>query len=366
VNEVYPAVVIGAGPAGLAASRELTRRGIRHIVLERGAAPGHCWQKSYDSLRLHTGKHLSTLPGLRFPRDTSLFPSRDDFVRYLCAYANHFELPIQYDSDVTRIQRNGDWRIDTPTSSWHARALVIATGIMSNPIEPEWPGQRAYRGQVLHSSLYRNAQPFRGKRVLVVGVGNSGGEIAADLAQAGVSTSIAVRSGANVVPREIAGVPIQYLSFLLRKLPRRVQEWVVARIRKVTDARRPPVLPRPSHSPLDAIPLIGFNLVDAIAAGKVKVRPALERFSDTGVRFADGSVEDFDVVILATGFRPALQPFAVPLRVDEKGFAIRSDRVRSADFPDLFFVGHNYDATGGIRNIALDAPLAASAIASLR
>jgi cation diffusion facilitator CzcD-associated flavoprotein CzcO len=365
VSEVYPALVIGAGPAGLATSRELARRGIRHVVLERGNAPGYCWRKAYDSLRLHTGKHLSSLPGLRFPRETSIFPSRDDFVRYLCDYAEHFKLPVEFGSEVLRIEHNGDWRVHTTKSSWQARTLVIATGIMSNPIEPQWPDQRDYRGAVLHSSVYRNPEQFIGKRVLVVGVGNSGGEIAADLAQVGVSTSIAVRSGANVVPRAIAGIPIQYLSVLLRKFPRRVQEWVVARIRARTDARRPPVLPRPKHSPLDAIPLIGFNLVDAIAAGKVKARPALDRFTEHGVRFADGSVENFDVVILATGFRPALQAFAVPPRVDRKGFAIRSDRVRSADFPDLFFVGHNYDATGGLRNIAQDAPLAAEAIAAL-
>ena len=364
MNEVYPAVVIGAGPAGLATSRELTRRGVRHVVLERGPAPGYCWTNTYDSLRLHTGKHLSTLPGLRFPRATSLFPSRDDFVNYLCDYARRFELPVQFGAEVRRAQHNGDWRIDTAGSSWHARALVVATGIMSNPVEPRWPGQNDYRGVVLHSSAYRNPAAFNGRSVLVVGVGNSGGEIAADLAQTGVRTTLAVRSGANVVPREIAGVPIQYLSYLLRKLPRRVQDWVVKRIRALTDARRPPVLPRPAHSPLDAIPLIGFNLVDAIAAGKVAVRPALERFTENGVRFVDGRTEDFDVVMLATGFRPALQPFDPPLRVDEKGFALRNDRVRSADFPDLFFVGHNYDATGGIRNIAQDAPLAARAIAA--
>jgi cation diffusion facilitator CzcD-associated flavoprotein CzcO len=343
----------------------LSRRRVRHVVLERGPAPGFCWRNAYDSLRLHTGKHLSTLPGLRFARATSIFPSRDDFVNYLCDYARHFDLPVLFGADVTRIQRNDDWRIDTTTSSLHARALVVATGIMSNPVEPRWPGRSDYTGEVLHSSVYRNAEPFVGRTVLVVGVGNSGGEIAADLAQSGARTAIAVRSGANVVPREIAGVPIQYLSYLLRKLPRRVQDWVVARIRARTDARRPPVLPRPAHSPLDAIPLIGFNLVDAIAAGKVTVRPALERFTGHGVRFTDGHAENFDVVILATGFRPALQPFDPPLRVDEKGFALRNDRVQSADFSDLFFVGHNYDATGGLRNIAQDAPLAARAIAAL-
>jgi cation diffusion facilitator CzcD-associated flavoprotein CzcO len=365
VSDAYEAIVIGAGPAGLATSRELSLRGVQHLVLERGGSPGHCWQNAYDSLRLHTGKHLSSLPGLRFSRATPLFPSRNDFVNYLHDYARRFRLPVECGIDVLHVGRNGNWQIESANEAWQARSLVLATGIMSNPVRPSWPGQNEYRGALMHSVDYRRPEDFAGKKVLVVGVGNSGGEIASDLAQAGVGTAIAVRSGANVVPRQIAGVPIQYISYLVRKLPRRVQEWIVARVRAISDKRRPPVLPRPSYSPLDAIPLIGFHLVDAIAAGKVAVRPALDRFTMDGVRFADGRVENFDVVILATGFRPALQPLDIPVHVDTKGFAVRVDRVRSADFPDLFFVGHNYDATGGIRNIAVDAKLAAEAIAGL-
>jgi cation diffusion facilitator CzcD-associated flavoprotein CzcO len=359
-------IVIGGGPAGLATARELQRRGVECVVLEQGEEVGNCWVNTYESLRLHTGKHLSALPGLRFARGTGLFPTRHEFVRYLQHYTQHFKLPIELDTCVTRITRNGDWHVQTNKGSFQSKALVIATGIMSNPIQPNLPGAREYRGRLLHSVDYRRPEDFKGQRVLVIGVGNSGGEIASELGRAGIDTTIAVRSGANVVPLKIAGLPTQYLAFLLRKLPRSVQDWVVERIRRRNERRRPPVLPRPTHSPLDAIPLIGFHLVDAIAAGSVKLRGGIDRFTADGVQFADGKTEHFNAVILATGFRPALGPLGDLVRVNARGFANRVDRVQSADQPSLFFVGHNYDATGGLRNIAIDARLVANALSSIK
>src|SRR5690606_21933444 len=166
-----------------------------------------------------------------------------------------------------------------------------------------------------------------GERVLVVGVGNSGGEIASELARAGIDVTVAVRSGANVVPLTLAGIPIQYLATVVRKLPRPLQERVAGAVRRVSERRRgPPVLPVPQHSALDAIPLIGFNLVDEIRAGRVHVRSGIDTFTSDGVRFTNGEQEDFDTVILATGFRPALAPLGNLVRRDARGFALRVDR----------------------------------------
>ncbi|HEX6308684.1 MAG TPA: NAD(P)-binding domain-containing protein [Longimicrobiales bacterium] len=360
---VEPAVIIGAGPAGLAAAHALRRRGRRFRLLERGDRPGHSWSRLYDSLTLHTGKHLSALPGMRFPRSTPLFPSRDDFLDYLAGYVRTFDLDVETGTPVTSVERDSVWLLHTPNETIAARTLIVATGIIPGPFVPAIPGSAGFEGRVLHSIDYLRPAPFVGRRVLVVGVGNSGGEIGSELARAGVDTTIAVRSGANVVPRTIAGVPIQYLSVYVRKLPRGVQERIVAAIGRISEQRRgPPVLPRPPHSPLDAIPLIGFNLVDEIRAGRVAVRPGVERFTRTGVRFTDGTEADFDDVILATGFRPALGPLAHLVRTDERGFALRIDRIRSADHPDLYFIGHNYDSSGGLQNIVRDARLLSASI----
>ena len=354
-----PAVVIGAGPAGLATSQELRTRGIDHLVLERGEV-GDSWSRVYDSLTLHTGKHMSSLPGLRFPRSTPLFLSRDTFLDYLRTYRERFDLPVQSRCNVGVIAREDDaWRVSTPAGDMKARTLVVATGIMANPQIPRFEGLEEFAGGSAHTIAYRNPSAYRGKRVLVIGAGNSAGEIASELGREGIDTTISVRSGANVVPLQILGLPIQYWSVMVRKLPRRAQEAIVAAIRK---ASGPPVIPRPAHSALDAIPLIGFRLVDAIRDGKVKLRRGIERFTPEGARFDDGSEQPFDEVIFATGFRAATQCIAPIIRSDARGFALRGDRVTSADHPGLFFVGHNYDSRGGLYNIRQDAPLAAQAI----
>jgi cation diffusion facilitator CzcD-associated flavoprotein CzcO len=354
-------VVVGAGPAGLAASAELRRRGIDHRVLERGTSVGHNWRRLYDSLTLHTGKHLSALPGLRLGRGTPLFPPRDVFVSYLERYARTFALPIHLNRPVTRIVRHeAGWLVETPAGPIQARAVVVATGIISNPRTPNVEGRERYRGRVLHSIEYRRPNDYVGRRVLVVGVGNSGAEIGSELARVGAEVTVAVRSGAHVVPRELLGVPVQYLSLPLRTLPRAARNGIARAFARIAALRRgPPVLPRPAHGPLDAIPLIGFHLVDAIREGLVAVRGAVAAFTEDGVRFSDGRSESFDAVILATGFAPALDPIRGLVELDDRGFARRSDRVTSADQPDLFFVGHNYDAAGGLYNIARDAKLAA-------
>jgi len=361
-------VVIGAGPAGLATSQQLTTRGIAHVVLERGDAVGHSWANLYDSLTLHTGKHLSSLPGLRFPRAYPLFVPRPLFCDYLRRYAETFRLPVATGSTVTAVRRdNGGWRVSTSRGEHRAAAVVIATGIVANPQRPRIAGADTFRGRLIHSVEYRNPAPYAGRRVLVVGVGNSGGEIGSEIARAGGHVTVSVRSGANVVPRTLLGVPIQYLAYWVRKLPRPVQEVIVAGVRKLTELRRgPPVFPRARHSPLDAIPMIGFGLVDAIRAGQVQVKPGLVELHPDGARFVDGSIEPFDDVILATGFAPALGPLGDLVRRDAKGFALRTARVTSVDQPNLYFVGHNYDATGGLYNIRVDAQLAAERIAATK
>ncbi len=360
-------IVIGAGPAGLATSYHLHRRGIEHVVLERGADVANTWANLYDSLRLHTGRHLSALPGMPFPRGTSMFVSREEFVAYLHRYAERFALPVLVNQNVVDASREDDrWIVSTENGGrFESQALVVATGIVSNPRIPLLPGQENFRGEIFHSVHYRNAAPFIGKRVLVVGVGNSGAEIASELGRAGIDVTISVRSGANVVPLQILGAPIQYLGYLVRKLPRIVQTPIVGGIRKLTELRRGiSPIPRASLGPLEAIPVIGFHLVDAIRDGVVNLRGGLDRLGENRVRFVDGSEQPFDVILLATGFKAALGFFRDAVDVDTKGFALRSDRVSSSGARKLFFVGQNYDANGGLLNIRIDSELAAERVQS--
>jgi cation diffusion facilitator CzcD-associated flavoprotein CzcO len=367
----FPVIVIGAGPAGLATSRELRRRGVDHIVLERGDGVGHTWANLYDSLVLHTGKHLSGLPGLPLGARAPLFPPRALFVEYLHQYASIFRLPIRTCTPVERVApENGAWRVTTPGGDLVARAVVMATGIVANPILPALPGRERFRGQVMHSVEYRRPAPFAGRRVLVVGTGNSAGEIAPELARAGAEVTLSVRSGAVAVPRELLGLPIQYAAVVTSLLPAGLQRSMLRATARLGELMRgPSPLPRPPDEDgararrCPDVPLIGFHLTEAIREGLIRVVPALESYTPDGARFADGSTSPFDVVILATGFRPALAPLGPIVTLDRCGFASRAGRVVSTDQPGLYFVGQTYDRRGGLFNIGRDAKRAAGLIA---
>ena len=362
----HHAVVIGAGPAGLATSRELARHGIDHLVLEKGPRLGHTWENLYDGLVLHTGKHLSSLPGLPFPSSTPLFPTRRDFVDYLNRYAARFNLPVRTHAEVARVTHANDaWNVAVADgTSVASHALVVATGIVSNPSIPQLPGQDRFRGRLRHSVEYRRPGTYAGRRVLIVGAGNSAAEIAAELAQAGADVTVSVRSGARVLPLRLAGIPIQYVASTLNWIPIRAQRRIASAIAKASELfRGPAILPPPLDSDCPDVPLIGFHLVDAVRAGRVRLKPGIEELTADGARFMDGSHAAFDEIMLATGYRAAVGVLGDLIRVDHCGFAARHSRVVSQDRPDLFFVGHNYDIRGGLRNIALDARAAASRIA---
>jgi NAD(P)-dependent dehydrogenase (short-subunit alcohol dehydrogenase family) len=382
MSEHLDAVVVGAGPAGLAASRELARAGIAHVVLERGRV-GQTWANLYDSLVLHTGKHLSALPGMPFPRGTPLFPGRAHVLEYLERYARTFCLPIESGVEVVSISGGSAassrgagapanpsqpgpqrWTVRTAGGAIDAKAVVVATGIVSNPHVPSIAGREHFQGRMVHSVEYRRPGPFVSRRVLVVGAGNSAGEIAAELAHHGAHVCAAVRSGARVVPRQLLGVPIQYLAAVIALLPRGARAAVTDAVARASQVvRGAPVLPPPQPGRCSDIPIIGFHLVDGLRAGTIRLMKGVAGMTATGARFEDGSEEDFDDVILATGYRPALGVLGGAIGVDACGFALRRGRVASAERHGLYFVGHNYDIRGGLRNLAPDARAVAGLIA---
>ncbi len=198
--------IVGAGPAGLAVGACLQRAGIPFLILEQAATVGATWHGHYDRLHLHTPKSLSALPYLSFPKDYPRYPSRLQVIDYLEEYAGHFALAPKFGQRVVAARPSaGGWEVQTQDARLEAANLVVATGLACAPYLPQWPGQADFQGSCLHSSAYRNGEPFRQRRVLVVGFGNSGGEIALDLWEHGAQTSMAVRSPVNVVPREVLG-----------------------------------------------------------------------------------------------------------------------------------------------------------------
>jgi cation diffusion facilitator CzcD-associated flavoprotein CzcO len=264
------------------------------------------------------------------------------------------------------VKPDGDaWTVSvTGATTRRARAVIVASGIVSNPHIPDIPGRDRFRGRIVHSVEYRRPDPFTNQRVLVVGAGNSAGEICAELAGAGAQVTVAIRSGARVVPRQLFGIPIQYFGVALSALPQSLLRGAMSLTGAISElVRGPSPLPPSADNVCASVPLIGFHLVDGVRSGRIQLRRGLTEFTSAGVRFVDGSEDEYDHVILATGYRAAIGMLSNLVRFDDCGFAARRKRVVSVDRPNLYFVGHNYDARGGLRNIARDARIAASLIA---
>ena len=326
--------IVGAGPAGLAVAACLKQRGVAALLLEASERVGSTWRRHYDRLHLHTHKGGSALPGLAFPSDHPRYPSREQFVAYLEGYARHFGIEPALDEAVRRIARADDqWTVTTPMRQITSKHVVVATGNTRVPVRPTWPGLDRFKGEVLHSSRYDNGAARNGQRVLVVGLGNSGGEIAIDLHEHGARPTIAVRSPVNVIPRELFGLPILVASALFRPFPARVADAMSAPLLALSIGDITKLgLRRLPHGPMEQIkrhgrvPLIDVGTLALVRHGDVKLAPGIERFTETSAVFEGGATEPFDAVVLATGYRPALEDFlpsAADLCDEHPGFAAR-------------------------------------------
>ncbi|AWK09698.1 monooxygenase [Streptomyces spongiicola] len=367
-----PVYVIGAGPGGLAVAAALRERGVRAVVLEKSDSVGASWRGHYDRLHLHTTRRLSGLPGLPMPRRFGRWVARDDVVGYLEKYAEFHELDLVTGVEVSRIEPDGsDWVLHaTGGRRLTGRAVVVATGFNHTPRMPDWPGREAYTGELLHASAYRNPAPYEGRDVLVVGAGNTGAEIAADLAGAGASrVRLAVRTAPHIVRRSTAGWPAQRTGILVRRLPVPLVDVagrLLARIAVPDLSARG--LPRPeaglyTRVRQGAIPVQDVGLIDAVRTGRVEPVAAVESFNDAKVVLADGSRISPDAVIAATGYRRALEPLVGHLGVlDERGRpAVHGGRT-PREAPGLYFTGFTNPISGMLREMALDARKIAKAL----
>jgi cation diffusion facilitator CzcD-associated flavoprotein CzcO len=357
------AIIIGSGPAGLATAAALQARGLNATILEKSDAVGAVWRRHYDRLHLHTDRARSGLPGLEIPKAYGRFPSREQVVQYLDDYAAKFDLRPVFGAPVYAVRRDGPvWRAEAGEYSRSASIVVVATGWADYPYAPTWPGIDTFSGPVLHSSVYRNPAPFTAKRVLVIGYGNSGAEIALDLAEAGIDVCLSARSPVNIVPRELFGVPILFFPAAEQWLPPRVADALNAPlIRYAIGPTEKLGLKRSAKGPLQSIaedqrvPLIEIGTLDAIRDGRIKLRGAVVSFSRESVAFQLSVVERFDAIILATGFRPDLRALLPDAKgvLNAAGAPLVSGRATAE--PGLFFCGAIPSALGQLRQIGIEA-----------
>ncbi len=357
------AIIVGAGPAGLACAASMRELGLRATILEKADAVAPVWRRHYDRLHLHTDRGHSGLPGMAMSRTYPRYPSRTQVVDYLENYAAQFDLHPIFNRAVRTVRRDGArWRVETAQQRFIAPVVVIATGWSDFPHRPSWPGSDAYQGAVIHSCEYRNPAAHAGKRVLVVGFGNSGGEIALDLAEAGVDVTMAVRGPVQILPRELLGLPILTWAIAQARLPARVADFINApAIRLAVGPVRNLGLkiarkgPRRMIEEDHRVPLLDVGTLARIRDGAIKLRGGIERFTADGVVFAGTPAEPFDGVILATGFRPDLRQLLPdsPDVVDDRGMPVATGRVTAE--PGLFFCGLTASPTGQLREIGIEA-----------
>jgi putative flavoprotein involved in K+ transport len=357
MSAVERVVIVGAGAAGLSTAAALTRRGVDALVLDRSDRIGGSWASRYERLHLHTIRRFSGLAHHGIPSRYPRYLSKDDYAAYLGEYAERFGLRIALGEEVTAIHpapgERHTWEIDTARRTVGAQVVIVATGHYAEPQIPAWEGIHEYEGRLIHSAAYRSGREFAGRHALVVGLGNSGAEIAADLVEQGAaSVSVAVRTPPPIVTREMFGVvPVQLFGIALMPLgiPRTVDRIGATLRKRAVGDLRPYGIGDAAWGPFTARrpAVIDVGFLEVLKARQVTVRPALARLDQRGVEFADGSSSEFDVVVVATGFGTGLETIlhGVPGVVSEDGQPLaRSGQSTAAS--GLYFIGFDETIRG--------------------
>lgn len=332
----FDTVVIGAGQAGLATGYHLRRSGLTYTLLEASDSLGGSWSRYYDSLTLFSPARYSALPGQPFPGDPDRYPTRDEVVAYLRSYAEHFALPVMTSSAVTAVTHaDGGFQIRLANGgALTARSVIAATGSFNDPHIPQLPSQARFQGQILHSGDYQHPAALLGKRIVVVGAGNSAVQIAVELAQV-ADVTLATRAPVKFIPQRLLGQDFHF--------------WA-----RVTGLDRSNLVSDVSTPVLDT-----GRYRRALKAGKPARRPMFRAFTEGGVRWADGQEEAIDVVIFATGYRSQLPYLAQLSAIDAAGQLLQRNGIGTKQ-PGLYFVGHSKQrnvASATLRGVGPDAAI---------
>lgn len=366
--EVPPgtALVIGAGPAGLAVAGALASRGGSAVILEASGEVGVRWGRRYDALRLNTARRHSGLPGLPIPRADGTFPTARAYQRYLADYASRLGLEIHLEQPVAALEHGpGGWEAVTPTRRYRAATVVLATGHDGEPVLPEWSGRDAFRRPLIHAAEYRNAGPYVGLDVLVVGSGNSAADIAVDLALGGAGgVQLAVRTPPHICPRQLAGIPMQSIAIALGHVPPALGDRIVRLIRRVAIGDLSDLgLPVPAEGLSRAYARTGMvpilergRLPGLVRARRIEVVAAVEALDGDEVVLADGRRLRPDAVIAATGYRTNLDGLVGDrVELDAHGLPAVHAPVQPPGAPGLYLAGYRNPIDGNLLDIARQA-----------
>jgi thioredoxin reductase len=352
--------VIGAGSSGIAACQVLNARGIPFDCFEKGSQVGGNWRyendngmsSAYRSLHINTSRRLMAYATYPMPDEYPDYPNHFQIAAYFDDYVDHFGLreKIRFRTEVLSVQPvEGEWEVTVQDAEGRRetnryRAVLVANGHHWDPRwpEPPFPGAEEFEGEQMHAHHYREPEALRGKRVLVLGIGNSATDIAVESSRIAERTFLAMRRGAYILPKYMNGKPTdEAASPILTRLPLAVQRFFIARMLDLSAGDMTTYgLPKPDHKLLEAHPTVSAELLSRLGHGDIAVKPNIERFAGgRAVRFADGSEEEVDLVVYCTGYRISFPFF-------EEGLVSAPDnrlplyhRVASVEHPGLYFIG---------------------------
>ncbi len=359
--------LIGAGAAGLAAGKALADRGLAFDWFEKGSMVGGLWRidndngcvAAYKTLHLNSSRPLTQFPSYPMPADWPDYPPHELVAQYFQGFAedNHLLERITFRTPVTAVEPlpgdgapgSSGWAVTTTGGQQRSyRAVLVANGHHGTPSVPDLPGE--FTGETFHSHDYRDPVVFTDRDVVVVGVGNSGMDIACDAAKVARHVYLVTRHGVHVIPKYAFGKPVdQFGSPLMGYIPFPVERTLYEAILRLSTGRpQDRGLPKPDHRLLHAHPTVSAELYDRVGHGDITMKPGIERLEGDRIRFDDDSVVHADVLVYATGYRVSL-PFLAPEVFDPAHNAMPLyQRVVSPDRPGLFFIGFIQTVGAGI------------------
>ncbi|XP_057798200.1 probable indole-3-pyruvate monooxygenase YUCCA9 [Salvia miltiorrhiza] len=307
-------VIVGAGPSGLAVAAGLREQGVPYVILERADCIASLWQKrTYDRLKLHLPKQFCQLPNYPFPDHYPEYPSKKQFVEYLESYTAHHDIRPHFNESVDSAKYDDAcrlWRVKTAATEYICQWLVVATGENAEPVVPDVEGLASFGGEVVHACDYKSGEKFKGKKVLVVGCGNSGMEVSLDLCNHDARPAMVVRNAVHVLPREMLGKSTFELAMLMMKwLPLWLVDklllflaWIILGNIENIGLKRPEIGPLALKN-YGRTPVLDIGALEKIRSKEIELVPGIKRFCCGGVELTNGERVDIDAVVLATGYR---------------------------------------------------------------
>lgn len=363
-NTKTEVLIIGCSIAGLASAATMAKHNIPYVVIEKTDNIVTPWRNHYERLHLHTSKSISHLPYKKFDKKFSKYPSRLQVIEYMESYQKSFDINPILNTEATKINHNGShWITETNNGTFESSYVIVATGPFGTPKEYNSKGLDTFSGTTIHSSKYKTGKVYKGKKVLVIGFGNSACEIAIDLHEQGATPLMSVRSGVNVLPKEVLGIPTLSFGIPMSKIPPKMIDKINAPLLRILVGDITKLgLKKAEYGPMEEIeknqkvPVLDIGTMKLIKQGHITIYDDIERIDQNTIHFIDGKKEDVDVIVSAIGYNKGTLDGILDIskeRVEDLNQPVNKQRF----FGDknLYFNGFWVSNTGQFREIRLDA-----------